>query len=1346
MAARVINPSTGEEEEVYALVDTGANRDYMSTELANRLKMEVKYSTLNLKTATDSSIGIRPMADVILESLDGEYRATVEDVLIGDFPCKDSSMAPGKKDWSAYEHLRGIEFADIDAEVELIISSGHTEATVWTEIIKPDRRKEEEEDEEEEEPGKKGKRRRRTRKEPVATKNVFGWTLQGPDGKKGDSQVSISLLSAEDKMLRDQLQSLFDRDFPPTVDHVHNLSREAKYALEQLEESVKWNEEKGKYSAGLPYKYGREKTAEILNNVNSRATAERRAWSLKRSMEKIPDKKTKGFSEMTKFINEGRTRVLEEEEKSIQEESGNPIWHLPCHLVFQKGKYRFCHDGRANTKGICLNDFLIGDLNLMVPILDPINNMRSYLYAFSTDIKGFFHNILVDEKDQGAFRYYWYKDESMEELVMYVFLAFIFGSSASPTVSSFILKRHSRIMRSIFSERVCDIIEKFFYVDDGSSGDNSIEGCKMLCDELEKAMKLGGFDLDKWKFSHRELEGERKVDGETAEKKLLGVVWNTDTDRLSVAIEDEKFEKRAETPRHVVQQQAALFDPIGMIAPFILLGRKWTQSSMVDEWSWDTRLLAAVEEGFNKWTASIHLLKKLSIPRAWDSPETVGGKEQIHIFSDACLTGFGTVAYRRVIGETGVIRVVFMKGNSHVTPKNASKAGFHGSIPRLELSAAVKATEVLKALQHSVQGRFKDIWMWSDSTCVLNQIKDRSRNYKTYVANRLSKIHKVTKDEHWHYCDSERNPADLSSRGIKAHESEKWEFYHNGPQFLWMNQEDWPSMKLAPPDEAVIKTTVVDEEIIIPTEEEESWLWKWEFVSNISGWEKKKHRLWSLKKCVRWWRIKSKFRCKCKRRCRCDALKQRKIRLEQVDNEKWQEMQQMDAEIKISIQVKHFLSERRDIQRKGIKGPNSRKEMVKKGSPLNPHNPFMDEDGLIRVGSRLIYSDLTEEAKCPVILPKNDTNVTDLIRETHKQDMHSGAKQVLCTLRQSVWILQGLQAVKKVITNCVHCQRIKKKVCEQKMAPLPRERTTTTAPFYHCGIDIMGHFLVKLNGRANHKVYVAVFSCFETRAVHAEIVFKLDADSAINAITRFNARRPGMNKMYSDRGTNFIASNAILTKELEIINKEAAPSLARKGITWQFNPPHAPHRGGTWERVVGLFKKTLSGISKGDVLHYDTFATAVVEAEGILNKRPLTHISTDSRDMEALTPNHLLAPSTIHLRQQPEVRAAKDVAEGLRNSWRRAQSRVDAFWRDFKRDYLSLLHSRSKWRRTHDNLKINDLVILAEDCKDRNQWKMGRVVGTTNSDGHVRKAEIMRPDGKVVQRDRVKIIKMELDE
>ena len=42
------------------------------------------------------------------------------------------------------------------------------------------------------------------------------------------------------------------------------------------------------------------------------------------------------------------------------------------------------------------------------------------------------------------------------------------------------------------------------------------------------------FHFDKWKFSHKELVGHRRVEGEEAEKKLLGVVWNTDTDRLSI--------------------------------------------------------------------------------------------------------------------------------------------------------------------------------------------------------------------------------------------------------------------------------------------------------------------------------------------------------------------------------------------------------------------------------------------------------------------------------------------------------------------------------------------------------------------------------------------------------------------------------------------------------------------------------------------------------------------------------------------------------------------------------------------------------------------------------------------
>ena len=56
------------------------------------------------------------------------------------------------------------------------------------------------------------------------------------------------------------------------------------------------------------------------------------------------------------------------------------------------------------------------------------------------------------------------------------------------------------------------------------------------------------------------------------------------------------------------------------------------------------------------------------------------------------------------------------------------------------------------------------------------------------------------------------------------------------------------------------------------------------------------------------------------------------------------------------------------------------------------------------------------------------------------------------------------------------------------------------------------------------------------------------------------------------------------------------------------------------------------------------------------------------------------------------------------------------------------------------------LVILVDDSSERNQWKMGRIVGTPTTDEHVRRVEVLRSDGKIVQRDRVKIVKLEMDE
>ena len=185
------------------------------------------------------------------------------------------------------------------------------------------------------------------------------------------------------------------------------------------------------------------------------------------------------------------------------------------------------------------------------------------------------------------------------------------------------------------------------------------------------------------------------------------------------------------------------------------------------------------------------------------------------------------------------------------------------------------------------------------------------------------------------------------------------------------------------------------------------------------------------------------------------------------------------------------------------------------------------------------------------------------------------------------------------------------------------------------------------------------------------------------------------------------------------------------------------------ERVVdggSLFKKHLASITSGHVLHYDVFQTAVIEVEGILNRRPLTPLSDDPGDTSALRPVNILHPSTFsHSSAAILPPETGNNAVGTRCRWRNAQARVDAFWKVWRAEYLQLLHARSKWTKSEVNIKKDALVIIVDETLHRHQWSLGRVVEVEGSGDHVRKAQILRPDGKIVLKDRSKIVRLELD-
>ena len=176
----------------------------------------------------------------------------------------------------------------------------------------------------------------------------------------------------------------------------------------------------------------------------------------------------------------------------------------------------------------------------------------------------------------------------------------------------------------------------------------------------------------------------------------------------------------------------------------------------------------------------------------------------------------------------------------------------------------------------------------------------------------------------------------------------------------------------------------------------------------------------------------------------------------------------------------------------------------------------------------------------------------------------------LAQLRTKYWTAKGRQEVKRVINACLVCKRWNCKACTKpQQAALPEFRVKRAAPFENSGVDFAGPMFAKTKSGMS-KVYIALFTCCVTRAVHLELVHDLTAATFLRCLRRFVGRRGAPKIMVSDNAKTFKAAAKAL-REL-YTNKEVKNSLTNKGIDWRFNLERAPWWGGFFERLIGLVK------------------------------------------------------------------------------------------------------------------------------------------------------------------------------
>jgi len=127
-------------------------------------------------------------------------------------------------------------------------------------------------------------------------------------------------------------------------------------------------------------------------------------------------------------------------------------------------------------------------------------------------------------------------------------------------------------------------------------------------------------------------------------------------------------------------------------------------------------------------------------------------------------------------------------------------------------------------------------------------------------------------------------------------------------------------------------------------------------------------------------------------------------------------------------------------------------------------------------------------------------------------------------------------------------------------APLPQSRTQDSPPFTVTGKDFTEALYVQ-QGSEEAKVYICLFTCVATRAVHLEVVTDLSTETFLLAFRRFTSRKGLPQTVISDNASTYLSAAEELTKLFNLL--DLTTTLSRQGVTWKFIPKRAPWYGGS---------------------------------------------------------------------------------------------------------------------------------------------------------------------------------------
>ncbi|XP_031549018.1 uncharacterized protein LOC116286606 [Actinia tenebrosa] len=249
------------------------------------------------------------------------------------------------------------------------------------------------------------------------------------------------------------------------------------------------------------------------------------------------------------------------------------------------------------------------------------------------DIEKMFFQVKVRREDQSFLRFLWWPDGDTEkEAEEYCMTVHLFGAGSSPACANYALRRTADDKECKFGAEVADTLRKNFYVGDVLKSAHTEDEAIELAKNVKEVCARGGFNLTKF-VGNTERIIDSIPQGDRAEKvknlalgqdklpieRALGVHWCIESDvfKFRIQLKDNPC-----TRRGILSTISSVYDPLGLIAPVVLVGKRILQD-ICHTSDWDEPVDDATRSRWEKWRSELHLLEHLDLPRSF-KPEEFG--------------------------------------------------------------------------------------------------------------------------------------------------------------------------------------------------------------------------------------------------------------------------------------------------------------------------------------------------------------------------------------------------------------------------------------------------------------------------------------------------------------------------------------------------------------------------------------------------------------------------------------------------------------------------------------------------------------------------------------------------